>query len=99
MRRALLLVLVTICGCGTIDGTPFPMEGPKDMTVCYDDTDCAPNGCCGEGTAIVHRMNAPDCSAVECTNSCPQNGIKCGCAVPVCRDGRCVAAISPSPDC
>lgn len=94
MRLALLLL--GLSACGPIDLTTYV---PPDGKVCADDADCAPNGCCGEGDAIVHKDDAPDCSAAKCNSGCPLHGIKCGCAVPLCRSSRCVAAISPTPDC
>ena len=98
MRRALVGVALAVTACGPVE---FTTDVPPDGSgkICYDDTDCAPNACCGEGTAIVHKDDAPDCSAVHCSGHCPARGIKCGCAVPVCSSGRCIAAISPTPDC
>jgi hypothetical protein len=97
VRACAWLGLLVCLSCGPIDfdDTYPPPGGP----VCYDDTDCAPNACCGEGDAVVHVDQAPDCSLARCSGSCPIHGIRCGCAVPVCRSGQCVAAISPTPDC
>ncbi|MBK7858169.1 MAG: hypothetical protein IPJ65_06000 [Archangiaceae bacterium] len=97
MRRLLVTLAAVAAACGPVDFSTY--VPPDNGKLCYDDADCAPNGCCGMGTAIVHKDDAPDCSAASCTGSCPVNGIKCGCAVPLCRNSRCVAAISPTPDC
>ena len=95
MRRgALLLILCVTASCGVLDSPSYMPPGASDAT-CYDDTDCAPNACCGEGDAVVHANDAPACGAVQCTGSCPRNSVNCGCGVPLCRDGRCVAAVSP----
>ena len=99
MRRGVaLLALITAGSCGFYEPAGYMPPAASDV-VCYDDSDCAPNGCCGEGTAIVHVSEAPSCGGRQCSGACPANGIRCGCAVPICRDGRCVAAISTSPDC
>jgi hypothetical protein len=98
MRRALAVPAFVAAACGPVDFTTF-VPPPDDGKVCYDDGHCRPNGCCGTGDAIVHRDDAPDCSTVRCDGSCPANGIRCGCAVPVCSSSRCIAAISPTPDC
>jgi hypothetical protein len=97
MKRIGLILIgwLVLGGCELGLPEPEPMPGK----VCYDDTDCAPNGCCGMGTDIVHVSDAPSCSGVQCSGSCPVNGIKCGCAVPVCRGSRCTSAISVTPDC
>ena len=93
-----MLGFLVTASCGVYD-LPSYMPPPASDVVCYDDSDCAPNGCCGEGDAIVHVTMAPSCTGRTCTGSCPRNGIMCGCAVPVCRDGQCRAAVSPTPDC
>ncbi|MBX5484428.1 MAG: hypothetical protein IRZ16_21615 [Myxococcaceae bacterium] len=83
-----------VAGCGPIES--FPPDDPPSGAICYTDADCVPNGCCGEGTAAVHRDEAPDCSAVMCDGSCDPNMINCGCAVPICRDSHCATAVSDS---
>ena len=79
-------------GCEPID----PLEGDIPVglsdTVCYRDSDCAPNGCCGEGTHPTHVSEAPNCSNVRCTGTCTPNSIDCGRCIAVCRDSRCAAA-------
>lgn len=87
-----LIVCVFVASC---DFVPVEPDPTPSGAICYADSDCAPNACCGQGTAIVHASMAPDCRAVSCDGSCPVNGIRCGCAVPVCRDSRCTSAISP----
>jgi hypothetical protein len=100
MSGAKRLALVALCAvaCGPVDLGP-PTPPPMSNVPCVEDSDCAPNACCGRGDTIVHEDEAPDCSAVECDESCPVHGIMCGCAVPVCRESRCVAAVSSTPDC
>ncbi|WP_224365282.1 hypothetical protein [Hyalangium versicolor] len=77
-------------GCEPIDPIDIPV-GLSDKT-CYRDSDCAPNGCCGEGTHPTHVSEAPDCSNVRCDGTCQANSIDCGRCVPYCRDSRCEAA-------
>ncbi len=67
-------------------------EDPAPGRVCYEDSDCVPNDCCGVGTGAVHRLDGPDCRAVFCDGVCDEDLIDCGCALPICRDGRCTAA-------
>ena len=83
IRRCALLFVVALLGaCESLE---TPLVDAGSGITCYDDSECAPNACCGDGTAIVHKSQAPDCSTVKCSGACPINGIKCGCAVPVCR--------------
>jgi hypothetical protein len=69
-------------------------EAPPGLSdkVCYADSDCAPNGCCGAGTHPTHVAEAPDCSGVRCDGTCPLNSIDCGRCIPICRNARCAAA-------
>ncbi len=60
--------------------------------VCYADSDCVPNGCCGAGTNPTHISEAPDCSGIRCDGTCPINSIDCGRCIAICRDARCAAA-------
>lgn len=78
-------------GCEPIDPIGDIPVGLSD-TVCYRDSDCAPNGCCGEGTNPTHVSEAPNCSGVRCTGTCAANSIDCGRCIAVCRDSRCAAA-------
>ncbi len=94
--RRLILAVVLLASCEPL--APPSTDAGAGIT-CYDDSECAPNACCGMGSAIVHKSEAPDCSAVKCTGTCPVNGIKCGCAVPVCRSQRCTSAIATTPGC
>jgi hypothetical protein len=94
-RRLALAAGVSLAACGPIDFPPEPLPGE----ICYQDSDCVPNGCCGMGTAIVEKSHAPDCSAVKCDGTCPASGIKCGCALPVCRSARCASAVATTPNC
>ena len=85
MIRALLVMAALL-----VSSCELPSVSPADAggITCFDDTDCTPNACCGMGTAVVHKSQAPDCTTVKCSGMCPINGIKCGCAVPVCRSQR-----------
>ena len=94
--RRLAVVALVLAGCDVVE---IPALDAGTGPTCYDDSDCAPNACCGMGTAVVHKSQAPDCTTVKCSGACPINGIKCGCAVPVCRTQRCTSAISTSPGC
>jgi hypothetical protein len=79
-------------GCEPVDGVFLETPVGVSSVVCYDDSDCAPNGCCGEGTHPTHVSEAPDCSNVRCTGSCPADSIDCGRCIAICRDARCAAA-------
>lgn len=96
IRPLLFVAAVLIVSCEIPEYRPADAGSGK---VCFDDSECAPNACCGMGTAIVHKSEAPDCTAVKCSGACPVNGIKCGCAVPVCRNQRCTSAIATTPGC
>ncbi len=69
--------------------------------VCYQDSECVPDGCCGQGQNAVHIDDAPDCTGQQCTGSCAlkPNLARCGCAIPRCRSGRCTVALSSEPGC
>jgi hypothetical protein len=89
-----LAVLAFAAGCGAID--PGNPDGGR---VCYLDTDCVPDGCCGQGTGAIHVLDGPDCSMVRCDGQCPLEQVRCGCGLPVCRDSRCQVAVSTEPRC
>jgi hypothetical protein len=96
-RAGRLAVLLLGIGLGLVGvGCPGDLieEIPVGLsdTVCYQNSDCAPNGCCGEGTHPTHVSEAPSCSNVRCDGTCPANSIDCGRCIPVCRDSRCAAA-------
>ena len=99
-RTAVLAVLVfggaVMLGCGA-EALPFPP--PATGGVCFQDSDCVPNGCCGEATSSVPASEAPDCSQVACDGSCPANQLECGCAIPVCSDSQCSIAVTSGPGC
>ena len=80
-----------LAGCEPIDPLDDIPVGLSD-TICYRDSDCAPNGCCGDGTNPTHVSEAPNCANVRCDGTCPANSIDCGRCIPVCRDSRCSAA-------
>jgi len=89
-----LAVLLSAAGCGSIDA-----QQPDGGRVCYLDSDCVPDGCCGMGTGAVHVLDAPDCSSFDCAPTCPATQVRCGCGLPVCRDSRCQVAVSTEPRC
>jgi hypothetical protein len=99
-RLAALALGVALCwagvGCEPVDdgggggGGDIP-AGLSD-TICYRDSDCAPNACCGQGTNPTHVSEAPDCSNVRCDGTCPADTIDCGRCIAVCRSSRCSAA-------
>ncbi|MEW5738567.1 MAG: hypothetical protein AB1938_06550 [Myxococcota bacterium] len=94
MRWALLAGVFVATGCGTVD-SPQPDGG----RVCYLDSDCVPDGCCGQGTGAIHVLDGPDCSTVRCDGQCPPEQVRCGCGLPVCRESRCTVAVSTEPRC
>ncbi|MBN1203935.1 MAG: hypothetical protein JXB05_03290 [Myxococcaceae bacterium] len=89
------VLLGVVLGLGTgcdpvelIDDIPVGLSDE----ICYQNSDCAPNGCCGEGTHPTHVSEAPDCSGVRCDGTCPPDTIDCGRCLAFCRDSRCAAA-------
>ena len=91
-----VLLLLAVAGCGELLLEP-PVPTPG--RACTQDSDCVPNGCCGEARAAVHRDDAPDCSTVRCSGMCPSAQTSCGCGVPICRDSRCSVAVATGPGC
>ncbi|RKG70629.1 hypothetical protein D7V80_04560 [Corallococcus sp. CA054B] len=104
MRRARLPLLVAravagltlglLAGCDLgVEDLPIGDTPPVlSSQVCYDDSDCVANACCGEGTAITHRDVGPDCTGVRCDGACTPNSVDCGRCIPTCRNARCAAA-------
>jgi hypothetical protein len=78
-------------GCEPIDPIDEVPIGLSDK-ICYQNSDCAPNGCCGEATNPTHVTEAPNCANVRCDGTCPRDSIDCGRCIPTCRDSRCEAA-------
>jgi len=84
-------------------GGGSPPPGLSDIT-CFQDTDCVPNDCCGNGTGVVHVSEQQcrggscacpsECTAEECRPSDFTNTLRCGSCIPVCRNSRCAAACS-----
>ena len=95
--RARLVVLSLLWGCGSF----FPEPPVADAgRACVQDSECVPNGCCGQGTAAVHELDAPtSCGQLTCSGMCPQAQVRCGCGLPVCRDSRCTVAVATDPSC
>jgi hypothetical protein len=85
-------------GCGPLDDLGELPQNPAGP-ICYQDSDCVPNGCCGRGTGAVHKDNAPQCGGQVCDGQCPTNGVNCGCGIPVCRDSSCTVATTVSDQC
>jgi hypothetical protein len=92
---ALLLALAALAGCGNLP----PLQPADAGRTCFTDSDCVPDGCCGMGTNAIHVQDRPDCSTVRCTGTCPVAQLRCGCALPVCRESRCSVAVTVSPSC
>ncbi len=89
---ALGAVLGGLVGCGPVDSDFGDIPEPLSNRVCYQDSDCTGNACCGEGTNPTHVQDGPNCSNVRCDGTCPVNGIDCGRCLVICRDSRCEAA-------
>ncbi|QRN99867.1 hypothetical protein JRI60_12970 [Archangium violaceum] len=87
-------VLGWAAGCGPVEGDFGVAPEPLSNRVCYNDSDCTGNACCGEGTNPTHVQDGPNCSNVRCSGTCPVNGIECGRCLVICRDSRCEAACS-----
>jgi len=79
-------------GCEPVEDALLDPPLGVSSVVCYADSDCAPNRCCGEGTNPTHVSEAPDCSGVRCDGTCPPDSIDCGRCIAICRDARCAAA-------
>ena len=91
------LALGVLAGCG-LGEIPFD-DGGGSGPVCYSDSDCVPNACCGVGSGAVHISDAPDCRGVSCDGTCPANLIDCGCGIPVCRNNQCETAFTSNDRC
>jgi hypothetical protein len=102
-RRLLWVVLGLLwAGCDPIPPVdePEPLcAAPPVGVVCYQDSDCVPDGCCGLGSCAVHESLGPSCSGVRCDGTCPAGTVDCGCGIPVCREGRCTVARTVSASC
>ncbi len=89
---ALGAVLGVAAGCGPVDDDFGDNPAPLSNRVCYTDSDCTGNACCGQGTNPTHVQDGPNCSGVRCDGACPVNGLDCGRCLVICRDSRCEAA-------
>lgn len=79
-------------GCGPIEDELLDVPPTLTQKVCYRDSDCVMNACCGsQSTGVVHVSEAPTCSG-QCTDGCPPNTYDCGRCTPYCRDSVCTAA-------
>ena len=87
-------VLGLAAGCGPIDADFGETPEPLSNRVCYRDSDCTGNACCGEGTNPTHVQDGPNCTNVRCDGSCRVDGLDCGRCLVICRDSRCEAACS-----
>lgn len=85
-------VLGWAAGCEPTDPGSGNNPAPLSNRICYQDSDCMGNACCGLGTNPTHVQDGPDCGNVRCTNDCPVNGLDCGRCLVICRDSRCEAA-------
>lgn len=85
-----------MAGCGADFSAPSSSGGGP---VCFQDSDCVPNGCCGRATDAVHVSEAPDCSQVQCDGQCPVDQVNCGCGIPVCSNSHCTVAVTTGPNC
>lgn len=94
LRLSVLLLLAAGCG----DFLP-PDEPMGTGRACTTDSECVPDGCCGEATSAIHVMDAPSCSGQMCTGQCPEAQVRCGCGLPVCRDAHCTVAVATDPQC
>jgi hypothetical protein len=87
-------VLGLAAGCGPIDADFGETPEPLSNRVCYRDSDCTGNACCGLGTNPTHVQDGPNCANVRCDGSCPVDRLDCGRCLVICRDSRCEAACS-----
>jgi hypothetical protein len=93
-----LLALASACG-PFLEDVEDQGSGGVSGPICYSNSDCVPDGCCGQATAAVHVLEARGCSHVRCTGTCPSHMTHCGCGLPVCRDGRCTVALRHDSQC
>jgi len=93
-RTALVLgaVLALLSGCEPVDLDFGETPTPESNRVCYIDSDCTGNACCGLGTRPTHVEDGPSCANVRCAGDCPENGLDCGRCLVICRESRCEAA-------
>ena len=97
LRAALVLgaVLSWTSGCEPVDASGFgDIPASLSNRICYADSDCTGNACCGQGTNPTHVEDGPDCSNVRCTGECPVDSIDCGRCLVLCKDAHCAAACS-----
>lgn len=85
-------VLGWAAGCGPVDPDFGDPPAPLSNRICYVDSDCMGNACCGLGTHPTHVEDGPDCSGVRCSGDCPPDGLDCGRCLVYCRNSRCEAA-------
>ncbi|MGQ0504938.1 MAG: hypothetical protein ACT4TC_06420 [Myxococcaceae bacterium] len=97
LRVLTALGLLLSAGCGFINDLDDLDAGSG--AVCFEDSECVPDACCGRGVNSVYKDNAPDCRAVLCDGTCPAAQLRCGCAIPVCRNQRCGVAVTTGPGC
>jgi hypothetical protein len=86
------LGLLAGCDIGVEDLPILDTPPVLSDTVCYDDSDCVANACCGDATAVTHVTEGPNCAGVRCDGTCPPGSIDCGRCIPTCREARCAAA-------
>lgn len=98
MRALVIAVALSFTGCGFLLGEPGGGSGMPSGRACASDDDCVPSDCCGEGSGVVHVMDAPRCPG-QCNTTCPRGQTDCGCGVPICRDSRCTVAVATDPMC
>ena len=90
------LMLALFLGCGS---SVDPGAGGGTGPVCYNNTDCVPNGCCGTSSSVTDKAHAPNCSTQTCANACPVEDLNCGCGTPVCKDSHCAIATTTGGTC
>ena len=83
--------LLALAACGPMDDGGGGVVGD----VCTRQSDCVPNGCCGNGTGVVNVSRAPVCPA---PGACPAGSpdptnetVNNTCGLPYCdTSGHCI---------
>ncbi|HLC66557.1 MAG TPA: hypothetical protein VJK52_02860 [Candidatus Nanoarchaeia archaeon] len=60
--------------------------------LCTTDVDCVPAACC-HASSCVPLAEAPDCSAIACTQDCRPGTLDCGQMRCGCVSGKCVTKL------
>jgi len=95
VRGVLGGALLALWACGPLDE-----GGGTEGTPCQDVSDCASNGCCGDGTDAVAVAEEPVCPS-SCTNGRQPHSpcVDGGSGIVACSSNRCTVASGAPGSC